>query len=145
MVEQLLSVNGSFVIQMVNFIILIWALNFVLYRPIRGIVAQRREKMNGLEEGISNYEQDVSQKDKAIQEGIREAREKGQKEKAALEEEAREKERQMMEQINEKARADMAEIREKVASETEAVRKSLEPQVDQFADQISEKILGRAV
>ncbi|MFP3980517.1 MAG: ATP synthase F0 subunit B [Desulfobacterales bacterium] len=141
----MIDVNGSLFIQMVNFIVLIWALNFVLYRPVRGIIAQRREKMDGLEDGISKYEQDVAQKDQAIQAGIKQAREKGQKEKEALEEEAREKERQMMEQINEKARADMAEIREKVASETEAVRKSLEPQVDQFADQISEKILGRAV
>lgn len=141
----MIEVNGSLFIQMVNFIVLIWALNFVLYRPVRGIIAQRREKMDGLEEGISKYEQDVVQKDQAIQAGIKEAREKGQKEKEALEEEAREKERQMMEQINEKARADMAEIREKVARETEEVRKSLEPQVDQFADQISEKILGRAV
>ena len=145
MVQQLLAVDGSFVIQMVNFIILIWALNFVLYRPIRGIISQRREKIDGLEEGISRYEQDVVEKDKAIQAGIKEAREKGQKEKEALEEQAREKERQMMEQINEKARADMAEIRDKVAKETQEVRQSLEPQIDRFADQISEKILGRAV
>ncbi|MFO8091231.1 MAG: hypothetical protein R6U13_15445, partial [Desulfatiglandaceae bacterium] len=28
----------------------IWALNFVLYRPIRGVIARRREKMDGLEQ-----------------------------------------------------------------------------------------------
>ncbi len=141
----MIKIDGSLIIQMVNFIILIWILNFILYRPIRGIMARRKEKVNGLEEGIEKYEHDAADKDKALQAGIKEAREKGQKEKEALEEQAREKERQMLEQINEKARADLAEIREKVANEAESARKALEPRIDEFADQISEKILGRAV
>ncbi|MCF8027695.1 MAG: ATP synthase F0 subunit B [Desulfobacteraceae bacterium] len=141
----MINVDGSLFIQMVNFVVLIWALNFVLYRPIRGILAQRREKVEGLEQGIATYEKDLSEKEQAIQDGIKQAREKGQKEKEELEEHAREQERQMMEQINEKARSDMAEIRERVGREVESVRKSLQPQVDQFADQISEKILGRAL
>ena len=141
----MINVDGSLFIQMVNFVVLIWALNFVLYRPIRAIVAQRREKVQGLEDGIARQEQDVLEKEKAFQEGIKQAREKGQKEKEALEEQAREQERQKMEEINEKARADLAEIREKVAGETESVRQSLQPQIDHFADLISEKILGRAV
>jgi F-type H+-transporting ATPase subunit b len=141
----MINVDGSLFIQMVNFVVLIWALNFVLYRPIRGILAQRREKIEGLEQGIATYEQDLSEKEQAIQAGIKQAREKGQKEKEELEEQAREQERRMMEQINEKARSDMAEIRERVGREVESVRKSLQPQVDQFADQISEKILGRAL
>ncbi|MCF8024304.1 MAG: ATPase [Desulfobacteraceae bacterium] len=141
----MISINGSLFIQMVNFIVLIWALNLVLYRPIRNIVARRREKMDGLEEGISKYEQDAVEKEREIQSGIKKAREKGQKEKEAIEEEAREQERRKVEQIHEKAKADLDEMRKKVVSETESVRKSLEPQIDQFADQISEKMLGRAV
>ncbi|MGM0452048.1 MAG: ATP synthase F0 subunit B [Thermodesulfobacteriota bacterium] len=141
----MISVDLTLFIQMVNFLILIWALNFVLYRPIRGIIAQRREKVNGMETTIEQFEQDVGEKSEEIQSGIRAAREKGQKEKEALEQAAREEEMQMKEKINEKAKQDLAEIREKVASETQEVRKSLQPQIDTFADQISEKILGRAV
>ncbi|MFP4452094.1 MAG: ATP synthase F0 subunit B [Desulfobacterales bacterium] len=141
----MINIDGSLVIQMINFIVLIWALNFVLYRPIRGIVARRKEKMDGLEDGISKYEQDADEKQKAIESGIKDAREKGLQEKEAIAEQAREQERRMLDQINEKSRRDLAEIRERVAREAEEVRKSLEPQIDQFADQISEKILGRAV
>lgn len=141
----MINIDGSLIVQMVNFLVLIWALNFVLYRPIRGIIARRREKMDGLEDGISKYESDAAEKQKAIDEGIRQAREKGLKEREALEEQAREEERKRIEQINEKAKADLAEIREKVAREAQEARKSLDPQIDQFADQITEKILGRAV
>lgn len=141
----MISIDLTVFIQMINFLILIWALNFVLYRPIRGIIAQRREKVNGLESTIEQFEQDVEEKAGAIDSGIKDAREKGQKEKEALEQAAREEEMQMKEKINEKAKQDLAEIREKVARETEEVRQSLQPQIDSFADQISEKILGRAV
>ncbi len=141
----MISVDLTLFIQMINFVILIWALNFVLYRPIRGIIAQRREKVNGLETTIEQFEQDVEEKSEEIQTGIKAAREKGQKEKESLEQAAREEEMQRKEKINEKAKQDLAEIREKVARETQEVRQSLQPQIDSFADQISEKILGRTV
>lgn len=141
----MISVDLTLFIQMINFVILIWALNFVLYRPIRGIIAQRREKVNGLETTIEQFDQDVEEKSEEIQSGIKAAREKGQKEKESLEQSAREEEMQMKEKINEKAKQDLAEIREKVARETQEVRQSLQPQIDPFADQISEKILGRTV
>ncbi|MFW5908710.1 MAG: ATP synthase F0 subunit B [Desulfosalsimonas sp.] len=140
-----IDINWTLVPQMLNFLVLIWALNLVLYRPIRGIIARRKEKMEGLEQGVSKYEQDAKEKQRAIESGIKEAREKGLKEKEAIEEQAREQERKMVERINEKARKDLAEIRERVARDAEEVRKSLEPQIGEFADQISEKILGRAV
>ena len=140
-----ISPNWSLFVQMLNFLILIWALNFVLYRPIRGIIAQRREKVTGLERGIAQHEEDQAEKDKALKAGIKEAREEGQKHKEALEEEAREYERQKLAEINEKARADLADIKDRVSREAEDARKSLQPKIDQFADQISEKILGRAL
>lgn len=141
----MININGSLIIQLINFIVLIWALNLVLYRPIRGIIAQRKEKVTGLENGIGRFEQDASDKAGAIQSGLRSSRETGLKEKTALEAQAREEELQLLEKINEKARQDLTEIREKVARETESVRKALQPQVDKFADEISNKILGRAV
>ncbi len=141
----MINVDGSLIIQMVNFLLLIWLLNVVLYRPIRGIIARRHEKVTGLEEGIRQSDQDLQEKDAALKAGMKEAREKGLAEKAALEQEAREEEKKQIEKINEKARADLAEIRETVARETEEVRKSLQKKITVFADEISEKILGRAV
>lgn len=141
----MIKIDGSLIIQLINFLILIWALNYVLYRPIRGILAQRREKVNGLANGIERFEQDAGDKAAAFESGIKQAREEGLKVKSALEEEGREEEKRQVEKINEKARQDMAEIREKVARETEEVRIALQSQIDTFVDEISQKILGRAV
>lgn len=141
----MVSIDGTLFIQIINFLFLIWALNIVLYKPIRRILLQRNDKVNGLEEGIERFEQDALEKDQALASGIKEARGKGLKEKAAFEDEGRAEESKLIEKINEKARVDLAEIRERIALETEEARQALLKEVDNFAEDISRRILGRAV
>lgn len=139
----MIKLDWTIFIQMVNFIILIWALNYVAYRPIRGILAKRKEKVEGLESGIDRFESDAMEKSAAIDAGIKEAREKGLKMKEAMAEKARQEEQQMLEKINQQARQDLEEIRSRVARETDEVRQSLQSQIEYFANEISKKMIGR--
>jgi F-type H+-transporting ATPase subunit b len=141
----MVEINASLFIQIANFLILIWALNKFLYKPIRQILSQRKNRISGLEESIQQSEQDMLNKDQSLKKGLKEAREKGMKEKDAFENEARQEEMKIIEKINEKARADLADIREKVIKETQSARLSLQKEIDSFADAISRKILGRSV
>ena len=141
----MVSLDSTVFIQIINFLFLIWALNAVLYKPIRNILSQRKEKIAGLEVGIDQFSQGAVQKDQALKLGIKEAREKGNREKEALENEARQEEIKLIEKINEKARGDLAEIRERIVRETDQARKALLKEVDGFAAEISRRILGRAV
>ena len=141
----MINLNWTILIQMINFVVLILILNYVVYRPIRGILAQRKEKVEGLEDGIDRFEQDTAQIESSIEAGIKNAREKGRRMKETLEENARQEEQKMLEQINEKARQDLEEIKDRIAGETDAVRKSLQSQVEFFANEISKKMLGRAI
>ncbi|MBW1940078.1 MAG: ATP synthase F0 subunit B [Deltaproteobacteria bacterium] len=141
----MINVDGSVFIQIVNFIILIWVLNIILYKPIRNVLAQRKEKITGLEQSIETFNYDSKEKEDAFDAGIKEARAKGLKDKEALVEEASQEEKSIVEKINEKAQADLVQIRSKIAKDTESVRVSLQQEVDFFADAIVKKILGRAV
>jgi len=80
----MISIDGSLFIQIANFIFLIWALNVVLYRPIRKILNQRQEKMDGLEKKIAAFVVDAQQNDEAFSNGVRDARTKGLEEKEKL-------------------------------------------------------------
>jgi F-type H+-transporting ATPase subunit b len=141
----MVEINASLFIQIANFLILIWALNKFLYQPIRLILSQRKNRISGLEEGIRQSEQDMIKKDQALKMGLKAAREKGMKQKDAFENEARQEEMKLIEKINEKARADLAEIKDKVSKEVSAARQVLEKEIERFADQISQKILGRSI
>ena len=84
-------------------------------------------------------------KDDAFAAGIKEARAKGLKEKAALLQQATDEEKSIIAEINRKAQAELTQIREQIKKDTEVARVSLLSEIDDFANQISQKILGRAV
>ncbi|MBW2568526.1 MAG: ATPase [Deltaproteobacteria bacterium] len=140
----MVSVDASVFIQIVNFLFLIFVLNIVLYKPIRKVLIQRKEKLAGLEQGIDVADSDAKEKDEAFMSGIKEARVSGLKEKEALLQEAFDEEKKVLEKINKKAQADLAEVRGKIAKDVESVSKSLQQQLDVFANEIGQKILGRA-
>jgi F-type H+-transporting ATPase subunit b len=140
----MISLDGSLIIQIINFLFLIWALNVVLYKPIRKILIQRKEKITGLEQNIDASNIDIKEKDDAFISGLKEARAKGMGEKDALIQVATDEEKMIIEKINQKAQADLAEVREKVAKDAEGVRVSLQEELDDIAISISHKILGRA-
>lgn len=141
----MLSIDGSLFIQIANFIFLIWALNTVLYRPIRKILNQRQEKIDGFEENIAAFVADAQQKDEAFINGVKEARAKGLKEKESLLFDATEEEKKIIQKINQQAQADLADLKEKVAHDSAAVRESLQAEIDDFANAIGQKILGRTI
>lgn len=137
--------DSSVVIQVANFIFLIWVLNIILYKPIRKIVAERKNKVEGLESRINSLNQDALEKDQAYGSGIKDARTKGLAEKEAMIQSAEEEEKRVVKEITEKAQADLSEIRKKIIADTEKVKSILQKEVDTFAAEIGQKILGRAV
>ncbi len=137
--------DGSLFIQIVNFLFLIWILNVLLYRPIRKMLIQRKEKFSNLEQNIETLSSDAHEKDSEFSTGIKEARARGLKEKEALMQAAADEEREVIEKINKKAQADLVEVRKKIAKDAETVRASLQQEIDAFADAIGEKIIGRAI
>ncbi|MCP3924250.1 MAG: ATPase [Desulfobacterales bacterium] len=141
----MVSVDGSVLIQIINFILLIIALNVVLYKPIRSILKQRNDKISGLEKGIETSKSDAEESEKAFGAGIKQARANGLKQKDALVDEATLEETKIISEINEKAQANLAETRQKIKNDIDGVRADLSKEVDAFANAISEKILGRAV
>jgi F-type H+-transporting ATPase subunit b len=132
-------------IQIANFLFLLFALNLLLYRPLRRILSERREKFKALESTIDGARQNAQEKENAFALAVRDARARGLKEKEALVNQAEEEERRMIEAINQKAQAEIEEMRLKIAREAEEAGRALLAQVDLFAREISQKILGRAV
>ena len=132
-------------VQMANFLLIVWALNIILFRPIRKILIQRKEKITSLEQNIETSDKEANEKNEAFDSGIKDARVKGLTEKNVLLKAAADEEREIIDKINQKAQTDLAEVREKIAKDAETVRAALQKEIDSFASAIGEKILGRAV
>ena len=134
----------SAVYQMINFLILLFILNTVLYKPIRTVLLERKAKVKSLEGGVDKASADLDAQKQTYKDGLKQARGEGLKKKEAFIEEASAQEKEIIEQINKKAQANFAQIKQQVAEETEQARKALEAEVEAYAKAIGEKILGRA-
>jgi F-type H+-transporting ATPase subunit b len=141
----MVNVDVSLFIQIVNFIVLIWVLNLVLYKPIRKILIQRKEKVLALQQGAETSLEEARAREAAFDQGIKAARARGLKEKDSFLQEAGEEEKRIVGEINAKAQAELAAVREKISRDAEAVRAALQEEVEGFAKAIGQKILGRAI
>lgn len=140
----MVSLDWTVAVQIVNFLVLIFILNLICYKPIRGILHQRKSKIEGLENGINSAVHEAEDKNQSFADGIKQARAMGQKEKEKLMQAAASEERAIIDEINTKAKADLEAMKAKIASDTDTIRAALEQEVDAFADAITKKILGRA-
>lgn len=131
-------------LQILNFLVLLFVLNLVLYKPIRNILKQRKERFEGLEETVAATGKEADAQYQAFDDGIRAARAKGQKEKEALVQAATDEENEIVAKINAKAKDELAQVKARIVKDTDAVKGALEKEIDTFADAITQKILGRA-
>jgi F-type H+-transporting ATPase subunit b len=139
----MVSLDASLVVQIANFLLLLWIMNMVAYKPIRKILLARKQKVTGLQADIEGSAQAVQSKTDAYAEGVRQARAAGQKEKETLMQAAAAEEKEIIGKINASAQAELKAVKEKIASDVGSVKAALEKEIDAFADAIEQKILGR--
>jgi F-type H+-transporting ATPase subunit b len=139
----MIDLNWTVLVQIANFLVLIYILNIVLYKPVRGMLNQRKAKVDGLAGSVDATNHQIEEKDRAFQDGVKAARAKGHKEKELRLQIALDKEQAIVAEINAKAQKEMETVKSRIAQDTEAVRATLEKEIDSFADAIAEKILGR--
>ena len=141
----MLSVDQTLIIQIANFLILLFLLNIFLYKPIRGILAKRGEEESGLQSSIDDYQSRADENEKGVEEGRVQARKEGAKEKESLKGQGLEKEQGIVRDAMSTAEEKIGNARKDVDAKMADVKKSLEEQVAVFSNELAEKILGRSV
>ncbi len=141
----MIDVNITAVYQVVNFVLLIFALNMLVYKPIRGVLAKRHDKVAGLEGSVEKAEKEVSKKNEDYNAGIKEARVKGIREKDSLIKLAEDEGVDLLKKINDHARDELKKIKENIKNDAREVEERLSAEVDVFAMAIGNKILGRII
>lgn len=139
----MIEINWTLLIQIVNFLILIFFLNLIVYKPIRSMLKQRKSKFENLENDIVAIGADAEMRNQSFGDGIKAARQEGQSQKEAMLKAAADEEKNIVAQINAKSQEEMAAMKKIIARDINEVRNALEKEIDVFADAIAIKILGR--
>ncbi|MHC1725608.1 MAG: hypothetical protein AB9866_06290 [Syntrophobacteraceae bacterium] len=141
----MIEINYSLFIQMANFLVFLFLMNMVLYRPIRRIVAERRKMIAGKQEGIERLEAQaraaVADYDLKLQESRRMGFQRIQELKAS----GYEQEKELLQRMSEEAAGTVQQMRAKIQKDIGDARKELKNQVRSFSMELAQKILGRKI
>ena len=141
----MIDINISLLYQLVNFIVLLIALNFILFKPIRQVMQEReqgissslgdakaaQERMQGMLEQYNTSLADAKQKATATFNGIYQQGLDAQRDMIAAE--------------RTKAGEMLDKARSEVAASAAGARADLKKEAERLSQEITSKLLGRAV
>jgi len=141
----MIDINVSLLFQLVNFIVLLIALNFILFKPIRQIMQER-------EQGISSALEDAKAAQNRMQSllesynaSLAESKQKATATYNTLYQQGLDTQRDMISAERTKAGEMLDKARAEIATAANTARAELKKESDRLSQEITSKMLGRAV
>lgn len=141
----MVDVDYTILIQMVNFIVLIFVLNFLLYKPILKIIDKRKQQLEESDEEVKELHQVVEQKMAEYEEKVRQAKLEAMEQKNIVQQEGSEEGEKLIEIVKNKISQIIEESHIEIGKEMDEARGILENQSRKTSIEIAEKVLGRSI
>ncbi|GEM_PF-858403 len=139
----LISINATMAVQIIIFLVLVWLLNRIMIKPLRLIMAERKEHLKRIEDDIVKARRDHRILEEEIRLQEAEARREGLKIRQDLEKDGADTAAQIIararEQIAAQRTATMAEVNQSMKK----MRAEMEAEAEKLATSIMEILLNR--
>ncbi|MDA8086125.1 MAG: hypothetical protein M0Z75_05435 [Nitrospiraceae bacterium] len=130
-----------FVVLLVNFLVLVFVLNLILFKPFLKVADQRRAAVKDALESARNMSEKREEELAAMKREIELARSKAKDLFEGLRAEGLEKQRQALAKAHEEAMKRSEKIKKEIESETAKARQALRAEAEKFSDGILEKLV----
>ena len=141
----MITLDLAFVIQLINFFLLLFILNTFLYKPIRKALANRAAEINSSRLKTESVDISVQEKVVAYEARMREVKAQAAEERATMKKAAEAEEQVILEKARQEATEAVGAIRDKIARESTEARELLKKQALVLSSDICEKVLGRSL
>lgn len=141
----MISLNWTLILQFINFIVLLYLLNRILFKPLRAVMEKRHTTIEGSHAHARDLQADIDDKMNRYQQQLAEAKKLANDERAQLRKLAGEEETKMIATAQSNASARMEQIREQVGLESTRASQTLKKESAALAQQIATRILGRSL
>ncbi len=140
-----IALDNTFFLQIGLFVILVFLLNAFLYKPVLGIIEERRKKISGLEEEAETTEQEVERKLSNYRARIERAKADGNLKRSIIKKEGLDRESELLAAANAEAQRSLQSAKEKIAGERDAALEALRGMSREMGQSIAERALGRSL
>jgi len=141
----MVDINISFLIQLVNFLVLLVALNYILFKPIRAIMAERAQTISGAFADAKTAQERAQSLLEQYNASLAEAKQKAAAAYNMLYQQGLDAQRDMIAAERTRASGQLDNARAEIAAASTAARAELRSETEKIAKDISAKLLGRAV
>jgi len=141
----MVSLDYTTLVQIVNFVLLMFILNTLLYKPIMGVIEQRKEQMEKSDGEVKRLRQEVEQKLAEYEEKVRLAKLEAMEQRNALVKEGADLAKSTIEAVRSEIPMLMEQFNAKMGREVDAARAILHSQSRKISLEIAEKVLGRSI
>ncbi len=140
--ENMIDIDYTIFIQLVNFLVTIVVLNFLLINPVRDQISARNSLLHGYANEATSFAEKADAKLSQYEAALAEARALAGQARDSLKGEGLAQEQHILSDSHAEAQAFLNASREQIAQESKAAMKTLLSQVDTFAAKAMGKILG---
>ena len=139
----MIDIDWTLYAQIINFLLLVFLLNVVLFRPIRKALRDRQAKLLAQEAGINVLTDQGRSLEDEIKEELAAARRDGAGARETLKQEGAQAEVTLLEEVKRQVELEWATVEKKIKADMAKARASLKTQAQSFAQLLATKILGR--
>ena len=141
----MITIDITVIIQIINILILIVVMNAVLYRPVRTVLAKRKEKLTELADAIENFKKNAELRKEEINRKLNDARTRAKEEIDKAKGEAQATTAETLAQIRQEVTGNKKEQLNEIDKQFTGAQQQLTGQVESFASEMAAKILGRSI
>ena len=135
----------TLLIQMVLFLILIFVLNILLYKPILAIIERRKKQLEESENEIKLFNESVEKRVAEYEEKLKQAKIKGSELKKEIIQEGENQAKNIVDVVRNEIPVIAREFQQKMDEEVEKAKLILDSHSRELSLEIARKVLGRPV
>jgi F-type H+-transporting ATPase subunit b len=139
----MIDIDWTLYAQIINFLLLVFLLNLVLFRPIRKAIRDRQARLLEQEAAASQLELESQGLSDQVKENLAAARREGAGQREALKQEGAQAESALLDEVKKQTDLEWAQVEKKIKADMAKARESLKKQVQGFAQLLAAKVLGR--
>ena len=141
----MVSLDSTILFQMINFLLLIFILNLLLYKPILGIMDKRKKQFQDMGDEISRINQTIEERMAAYEEKVRLAKTDALNSKNDILKEGSDQAKNIIDAARGELPQMMEQFHATLNKEVSEARRVLADQSRKISVNIAEKLLGRSI
>jgi len=139
----MVSINETLIIELISFLIFLFLINRIMFRPLRTVIKQRDEHISGLGQDIQNAQEKIEDLNKQLDAQEKAAIDEATRQRIELEDEGANQAEAILEDSRKEINAIKRENQNFVDQQITEARKALKTEAERLAIQMMEKILER--